>query len=103
VTDLGSMLEREAVVSRRTAVDGVRPGFAYRDEPLTPIDSGWQVMVGDETPDELDDPSQIVIRSLGSLIDRWPELGPMFTTGAVGGEWIWDAASSSYVPLVRRS
>jgi hypothetical protein len=36
--------------------------------------TGWQVFVGDETPDELDDPERIRLPSLGWLVQRYPDL-----------------------------
>ena len=34
----------------------------------------------------------------GYLLDRWPELRPVFATRVVEGEWVWDESTGSYVP-----
>lgn len=95
------MLGLRAVVSRRSHVADDRPQFVYRDAPLSDSDSGWCVLVGDETQEELDDPAHGLAQPLGFIIDRWPELRPVFETGAEGSEWRWDEATASYVPLDR--
>ena len=65
--------------------------------PTTITDSGWRAMVGDETDDEINDPSNVLLQNLGYLIDRWPELRPVFKTEPRNGSWIWDAIQSKYV------
>lgn len=93
------MGDLKAVVSRRSHVEDLRPRFACRDEPLRPEDSGWQVLVGDETDEELDDAANVLLQPLGFVADRWPELRPMFDAGEVGSEWVWDDATGAYVRL----
>jgi hypothetical protein len=95
--------ELKACVSRRSHVEDVRPGFVCRGEPLRPPDSGWQVLVGDETEDELDDAENILFQPLGFVVDRWPELRVVFDAGEVGSEWIWDEAARAYVRLPPRA
>lgn len=89
----------KAFVSKRSHVQDLRPRYACRDEPLKPHDSGWQVLVGDETDEELSDPANILVQQLGFVADRWPELRPMFDAGEVGSEWVWDDPTSAYVRL----
>lgn len=93
---LGSL---KAVVSKRSHVQDVRPRYACRDESLKPQDSGWQVLVGDETDEEFSDASNVLLQPLGFVADRWPELRPMFDAGEVGSEWVWDESSNAYVRL----
>lgn len=95
------MGELNALVSRRSHEEGLRPGYACREEPLTSHDSGWQVLVGDETAEELDDAANALLQPLDALADRWPELRSVFDAGEVGSEWVWDDASSAYVPFSR--
>jgi hypothetical protein len=54
--------------------------------------TGWQVFVGDETPDELDDPERIRLPSLGWLVQRYPDLLALVETHD-GREtsWVRDA------------
>ena len=89
----------KAVVSKRSHVQDLRPRCACRDEPLKPHDSGWQVLVGDETEEELSDAANVLVQPLGFVADRWPELRRMFDEGEVGSEWVWDEQSSAYVRL----
>lgn len=92
------MLALRVIVSRRSHETDTRPHFVYRDAPLSDTDSGWCVLVGDETPEELDDPRSCLSQQLGFVLDRWPELGPVFEDGAEGSEWGWDEATRRYVP-----
>ncbi|MCL8026745.1 immunity protein Imm33 domain-containing protein [Nocardioides bruguierae] len=84
-------------VSRRVH-EGEWPGYVVRDEPLGPHDSGWQLLVGDETPAELDDPFAIAVLPLAEVARRWPALAAVLRDGPLGGEWVRDAASGRYVP-----
>lgn len=95
------MGELKAIVSRRSHVQDLRPRYACRQEPLSAQDSGWQVLVGDETDTELDDASQALLQPLGFLADRWPELRAVFDAGEVGSEWVWDEATGAYVRYSR--
>lgn len=97
------MGELQALVSRRSHEQDLRPRYACRDEPLSDQDSGWQVLVGDETPAELDDPDNALLQPLGLLTERWPELRPVFDSGEVGSEWVWDDATSAYVRFSREA
>ncbi len=89
------------IVSRRSHEREARPHFVYRDATLSRSDSGWCVLVGDETPHELDDPDNCLSQPMESVVDRWPELRPVFETGAQGGEWRWDEATQHYLPFAR--
>ena len=93
------LLGKKIFVSRRSHDQDVRPGYLYREEPDNERDSGWRALVGDETDDEVDDPDSILLQELGFLLDRWPELRPVFETDPAHGEWGWDAAAERYVLL----
>lgn len=92
---------QQVIVSRRSHETGARPHFVYRDTPLSRSDSGWCVLVGDETAAELDDPSSCLSQSMDAVLDRWPELRPVFECGAQGSEWRWDGAAQQYVAAVQ--
>lgn len=85
-------------VSRRSQDQDVRPEYVYREDPDNERDSGWRAMVGDETDDEINDAANVLLQDLGYLLDRWPELRPVFKTDPQNGEWVWDDDSSQYVP-----
>lgn len=93
------MLDLQVVVSRRSHEADARPQFVYREAPLSPSDSGWCALVGDESPEELDDPGSLLSQQLGFVLDRWPELRPVFEGGAPGSEWRWDEETGAYVPI----
>lgn len=95
------ILGLKAMVSRRSHDQDLRPRFVCREAPLNPQDSGWQVLVGDETSEELDDASQVLLQPLGFLIDRWPELESVFTTSDSASEWLWNEADAAYRPFSR--
>ncbi|MEV0794401.1 DUF2185 domain-containing protein [Kribbella sp. NPDC050459] len=90
-------------VSRRSHVEDLRPQFVSRDESLNATDSGWCVMVGDETQEETDNPANVLVQPMGFVLDRWPELAPVFSTGTVQSEWKRNEASNSYVRVPTRT
>jgi hypothetical protein len=77
---------------------GERPRFVYRQPPMGTADSGWSVLVGDESPDELDDPDAMLAMPVDALLERWPELGPVFETPDPESQWTWDDRRRDYVP-----
>lgn len=93
------LLEKKMFVSRRSQELDVRPAYLYREDPDNDEDSGWRAMVGDETDEEINDAANVLLQPLGYLLDRWPELRPMFETDPRNGEWAWDVEKAEYVPL----
>jgi len=93
------LLERRIFVSRRSHEQDVRPGIVYREDPDSELDSGWRALVGDESAEEVDDPGSVLLQAVGYLLDRWPELRPVFTTDPTNGSWVWDSNLERYVPL----
>lgn len=93
------LLEKKMFVSRRSHDQDVRPGYVYREDPDNDRDSGWRALVGDESNAEVDDPGNVLLQDVGFLLDRWPELRPVFETDPALGEWAWDAQSKRYTPV----
>jgi len=91
------LLAKKAYVSRRCHDQDIRPGYLYRDDPLNEEDSGWCVMVGDETDDEINNPDNVLLQALGFLLDRWPELKAVLETDGRTREWLWDTDSATYL------
>jgi hypothetical protein len=87
----------QVVVSRRAHQQDLRPRFVYRERPMGPADSGWSVLVGDESRGELDDPGAMLVLNAGSLTDRWPELESVFETEDLESQWHWDDGRGQYV------
>jgi hypothetical protein len=92
------MLALNVIVSRRSQEQDIRPRYVYRQAPMSPSDSGWSALVGDEPPDELDNPDALLSQPVEVLLDRWPELRPVFETDAPESEWTWDEDGQLYVP-----
>jgi hypothetical protein len=94
-----SLLDRLAFVSRRILDDDLRPAYVYRESSDGGRDSGWRAVLGDETPQEADDPATIRLEPLRVLLERWPELRPVLATDPLHGAWGWDEAQGRYVRL----
>lgn len=90
--------EPVVMVFRRSIEEGLRPRVAHRVEPVEPRDSGWRLLVGDETDDDLDDPANALLRPVAEVCGRWPELQPMIDAAEVDTDWAWDDATGAYVP-----
>lgn len=93
------LLEKKVFVSRRSHDRDERPGYVYREDPDNEQDSGWRALVGDESPEEVDDPGNVLLQSVGFLLDRWPDLRTVLETDPVNGSWAWDAQRARYVPI----
>ena len=58
--------------------------------------SGWQLLVGDETDEELSDPGGVVTPYLDWLMDRYPPFGTLVLSGASDGAWRLAEDGTSY-------
>lgn len=92
-------LALKALVSRRSHEQDLRPRYLCREAPHDPMDSGWQVLVGDESDAELNDPNQVLLQQVGFVLERWPELRVPFGDQTVRSEWAWDPDAATYVRL----
>ncbi len=61
--------------------------------------SGWFLLVGDETREQLADVDQFRVPSLGWLAERYPAFGDLVASGASGRRYEWDQASGRYVDI----
>ncbi|WP_409483439.1 DUF2185 domain-containing protein [Arsenicicoccus dermatophilus] len=86
-------------VSRRLHEQNLRPGFVARTETSDEADSGWSLLVSDETDAELDDPENVLLQPWGYVVSRWPVLAPVLSTGEPGGGWVWDDEQGAYRAL----
>jgi hypothetical protein len=57
-----------------------------------------RALVRDETHDELNDASCILLQELGFVLDRWPEIRPVLKTDPENGAWEWDEQTRRYLP-----
>ena len=93
------LLGKKILVSRRSHAEDVRPEYVYREDPDNERDSGWRALVGDESDDEANNPDNVLLQDLGFLLDRWPDLRPVFETDPANGAWGWDSRAGRYVRL----
>lgn len=68
-----SETEKYAFVTQR-AIDNNYVGFCYREHSEIKIDSGWRFMYGDEDENYLDNPDNVIVKSVADLIEWKPEL-----------------------------
>ena len=94
--DVGYRVDDRAVISRRLAASAFRPGRLQRDEPTHADDSGWVLLVGDETSPGSLTPKDFGATTLGFLTDRFPELEDVFRQGQAGETWEWDETEGRY-------
>jgi hypothetical protein len=92
------LLEKRVLVSRRSHDGDLRPCWVYREPPDNEADSGWRALVGDEPDEEVNDPANVLPQQVGFLLERWPELRPVFATDPDNGGWSWDERSGRYRP-----
>jgi hypothetical protein len=95
-----------AFVNRRLLDDGsLYPTLVCHDpaeEERPPLPdgrrcTGWQLLVGDETPEELDDAENIVLADVASLSERFPAFGRLVAEGEPGRQYRWDAETGAFV------
>lgn len=92
-------LDLKVMVSLRSHEQDLRPRYVCREAPVNPMDSGWQVLVGDESEAELNDATQVLLQPAGFVLDRWPELRVPFSDQDERSEWSWDPGVAAYVRL----
>jgi hypothetical protein len=98
--------DKLAFVSTRLLEDErLDPGVVVHDpsdEQLAPRSdgtraSGWQLLVGDETDEELNQPGGIRVPNLAWLMERYPAFGDLVFSGAQDGEWVLDRTTGRYL------
>jgi hypothetical protein len=78
--------------------DSLEPGYVVYDPSdlnLKPTSngeraSGWQLLVGQETDDELNDPKHVIAPNLAWLMERYPAFADLVFSGASSGRWVLD-------------
>jgi hypothetical protein len=97
----------KAFAARRLIEDDTLvPWYVYHDpsEAQRPAShgrrsSGWCLLVGDETEELLADADQILLPSLGWLVERYPAFGEIVRTGVSGREYEWDPDAGRYMDI----
>jgi hypothetical protein len=91
------LLDKRAMLSPQASAQQHPPRYVYRETPSGhPDDSGWMLLSGQETEAELTDPTGYLTLEIGYLIDRWPQLEPVFRTDPENADWVWDEGGSRY-------
>ena len=94
-----------AFASRRLVEDdSLVPGVVYHDPedaslPPTPEGkraSGWNLMVGDETDEQMSSAAELMMPELDWLAERYPAFGVLVSAGVVGRQFEWDEPSGTY-------
>lgn len=84
-------------VTNRVLRDGVRVGYLYREAPDSKDDSGWRIMVGDESDEYMDDSENIAYVSLGAVLRKDDSFRDLLDTPAPCAYWR-DAATGRFDP-----
>ncbi|MHB0935081.1 MAG: immunity protein Imm33 domain-containing protein [Armatimonadota bacterium] len=91
-----AVFELGAIVSKKVLAPCGFAGFIYREEPHRKEDSGWRILAGDESDDDIDDPDNSTICNVGWLADRDPSMekllrqaqpGTAFERSGPKGKW----------------
>ena len=88
-------------VSNKILNEDCKVGYLYREESKGAfkndiMDSGWNLLSGDESDDYLDNSDNLSIVSLGAILsidDRFVAL----LDNPVGSAFVWDKSTSTYV------
>jgi hypothetical protein len=97
-----------AFASRRLVEDeSLTPGYVYHDPedatlPAAPDGrraSGWNLLVGDETDEQLADAGELLMPDLEWLVERYPAFGKLVGAGSEGRQFEWDADAGRYTDV----
>jgi hypothetical protein len=81
-----------------TLAPGEFPRYVRWDEPTEPADSGWVLLVGDETQADADDPGNFQINAMETVCAVHPPLRQLLRC-EVSGEWEWSDTTQRYEQL----
>jgi hypothetical protein len=96
-----AFVNRRLVAGRATTPPGVLCHDPY-DEAQPPLPdgrrrSGWQLLVGDETEGQLDDPDAFVLVPLPELVQRYAPFAALVSRHERGRQYRWDAGAGAYI------
>ncbi len=100
-------IQGHAYASRRIAVEKTRPRVLYREAPDNDLDTGWRFLAGDETPQYLETPGNVVFCDIQEVAGLEPEviqflhMLPPVAFVNTGGSFVV-AADPSLLPSVER-
>ena len=65
-----------SIVSNKIAVNGMKIGFLYREEPDEPEDSGWRFLSGTEEKDYVENPDNSKVFGVNAVANYDPAIIP---------------------------
>lgn len=86
---------KKALANRRIVLEDIQPQVLIFEHPESASDSGWTLLLGTETADEMNDRATFVGPNLGWIAERYPAIVPVLR-GAVPGVHVWDESRSGY-------
>jgi len=69
-------------ITDRVTIDGRPIGYMYREEADHSADSGWRFFAGDETPEYVDDATNMAIYAVNTAANYDPDIIPFLDTPA---------------------
>ena len=79
IRKLKDMLGQTVIVSKKVREEGWRIGYGMRDEPTGEYDSGWFFCVGNETDEYINNPDNLELWTVNSVIMTEPALKQFIT------------------------
>jgi len=89
----------EAAFFSRLVVDGARPRWVYRTEPMNELDSGWRLFEGSEDDEWLQQPGNCVVQHLGHVVEAWPDVLAVLSDARIRSAWEWNEQLGRYVEV----
>jgi len=97
-----------AFASRRLVEDAsLTPGYVYHDPEDATLPpgpegrraSGWNLLVGDETDEQLADAGELLMPELEWLVERYPAFGKLVAENVEGRQFEWDPDTGRYTDV----
>ena len=73
------LIKKTAIVSKKVRIDGWKIGYGMREEPTRESDSGWYFCVGDETEEYVNNPDNLELWTVNSVLIYDPALSEFIT------------------------
>lgn len=70
----GYVLIPKATIKKNTPI-----GYMYREEPDNMYDSGWRMFAGDESDEYVNNPENIGMYDISTIINMYPYVRPYLT------------------------
>jgi hypothetical protein len=88
------------LVSRRV-LDGERPRWVYRSDPIDETDTGWRLLEGNESDDWLNAPgaANCIFMHVRHFVEKWPELATPLADPRAESQWEWVASAGAYADV----